>query len=277
MRIVDTHTHAGINWFEPVELLIHQMNLNDVEKAVLVQHGLPQTGGYDHTYLFECVERFPGRFAVVVIVDVTKPDALDRLEGYASQGAVGGRLAPDQRSAGDDPLAIWRKADELGLVISSMGGIANTSSDEFNALVAQFPKMPFVLEHLAGGSDGAGFPANGLGPQPPYARYKKALELAEYPNTYMKLPGLGELSRRPQVLKTRYGFDFYDSIPPLVELAHDAFSPNRLMWGSDYPPVSQREGYRNALLGVLDHPAFNTQEEREWVMSKTALSLFKFE
>ena len=91
MRIVDTHTHAGINWFEPVELLIHQMNLNDVEKAVLVQHGLPQTGGYDHTYLFECVERFPGRFAVVVIVDVTKPDALDRLEGYASQGAVGGR------------------------------------------------------------------------------------------------------------------------------------------------------------------------------------------
>ena len=46
MRIVDTHTHAGINWFEPVELLIHQMNLNDVEKAVLIQHGLPQTGGY---------------------------------------------------------------------------------------------------------------------------------------------------------------------------------------------------------------------------------------
>ena len=85
MRIVDTHTHAGINWFEPVELLIHQMNLNDVEKAVLVQHGLPQTGGYDHTYLFECVERFPGRFAVVVIVDVTKPDALDRLEGYAAR------------------------------------------------------------------------------------------------------------------------------------------------------------------------------------------------
>ena len=60
-----------------------------------------------------------------------------------------------------------------------MGGIANTSSDEFNALVAQFPNMPFVLEHIAGGSDGAGFPANGPGPQPPYTRYKKALELAE--------------------------------------------------------------------------------------------------
>ena len=113
MRIVDTHTHAGINWFEPVELLIHQMNLNDVEKAVLVQHGLPQTGGYDHTYLFECVERFPGRFAVVVIVDVTKPDALDRLEGYASQGAVGVRLAPLSTLCGSRPsrhLAQGRRA-----------------------------------------------------------------------------------------------------------------------------------------------------------------------
>ena len=277
MRIVDTHTHAGINWFEPVELLVHQMNLNGVEKAVLIQHGRPQTGGYDHTYLFECVQRFPGRFAVVVIVDVTKSDALDRLEGYAKQGAVGVRLNPGQRSPGDDPLAIWRRADELGLVVSSMGGVADTSSDEFSALVAQFPNLPIIIEHMAGGGEGAAFPANGPGPQSPYTAYKKALELAGYPNTYMKLHGMGELSRRPEVLNARYDFDFYDSIPPLVELACDAFGPRRLMWGSDYPPVSQREGYRNALLGVLDHPAFNTQEDREWVMSRTALSVFKFE
>ncbi|MCH7800185.1 MAG: amidohydrolase [Chloroflexi bacterium] len=277
MRIVDTHTHAGINWFEPVEMLIHQMNLNGVEKAVLIQHGRPQTGGYDHAYLFECVERFPGRFAVVVIVDVTNPDALDKLEGYKAQGAVGVRLNPGQRSPGGDPLAIWRKADELGLVVSSMGGVVDTSSDEFSALVAQFPNLPIIIEHMAGGGEGAAFPANGPGPQPPYTGYKKALELAKYPNTYMKLHGMGELSRRPDVLNTRYNFDFYDSMPPLVELARDAFGPRRLMWGSDYPPVSQREGYRNALLGVLDHPAFNTQEDREWVMSRTALSVFKFE
>ena len=48
------------------------MNLNLVDKAVLIQHGRPETGGYDHTYLFECVERFPGRFAVVVIVDLKR-------------------------------------------------------------------------------------------------------------------------------------------------------------------------------------------------------------
>ena len=35
MIIVDTHTHAGPNWFEPVEMLVQQMHLNGVDKAVL--------------------------------------------------------------------------------------------------------------------------------------------------------------------------------------------------------------------------------------------------
>ena len=106
MRIVDTHTHAGLNWFEPVEMLIHQMNLNGVENAVLIQHGRPQTGGYDHTYLFECVERFPGRFAEVVIVDVNQPDALEELEHSADRATVGGRLNAGQQAPWAAPSAI---------------------------------------------------------------------------------------------------------------------------------------------------------------------------
>ena len=49
-----------------------------------------------------------------------------------------------------------------------------------------------------------------------------------------------------------------------------------MMWGSDYPPVSNREGYRNALHGVMEHPGFGTEDEKEWVMGKTALGLFRF-
>ncbi len=277
MIIVDTHTHAGRNWFEPVEMLIHQMNLNNVEKAILIQHGRPQTGNYDHTYLFECVERFPGRFGVVVIVDVTKPDALDKLEQYAERGAIGVRLNPMQRSPGDDPLAIWRKADALGLVVSSMGGVDDNGSEEFAALVEELPNLPIVIEHFVGGGEGAAFPRNGPGPKPPYAKLKKALELARFPNTYVKVHGLGELSNRPAVLPVSYDLNFYGEVSPIVQMIRDAFGPRRIMWGSDYPPVSQREGYRNALRGILEHPAFDTQEDREWVMGKTALSVFKFD
>ena len=60
--IVDTHSHAGINWFEPVEMILHQMNLNGVEKTVLIQHG----GNYHNDFIMECVKRYPGRFGAVI-------------------------------------------------------------------------------------------------------------------------------------------------------------------------------------------------------------------
>ncbi len=261
MVIVDTHCHAGRNWFEPVELLLHQMNLNGVDKAVLIQH----RGTYDNTYLFECARRFPGRFAVVVIVDTSSPDAPAALERWAKEGAVGVRLGPMERSPGADPLAIWRKAAELGLVVSSLGRVEDFASDEFSKLVAQFPSMPIIVEHLAG---------VGVGAKPPYTTFKKALALANHPNTYIKVGGLGEISARPPVLKPHFAFDY---TPPLIEMVYDTFGPRRMMWGSDYPPVSGREGYRNALHGVMDYPALASQEAREWVMGKTALSVFRFE
>ena len=274
MMIVDAHTHAGLNWFEPVEMLIHQMNLNKVEQAVLIQHGQPESGGYDHTYLFECAQRFPGRFAVVVIVDLGGPDPTEVLEAHVENGAVGIRLLPTQRSAGNDSLAIWRKANELGLAVSVMGSAIQVASAPFRDLVSQFSDMPIVLEHLVEGAGRASFPFNAPGPLPPYETFRRAMELADYPNVYIKVPGLGELANRPARLPRKYGYDFFDSIPPLVEIAREAFGARRMMWGSDYPPVSGREGYRNALQGILEHPAF-TSADLQWVMGKTALSVFQ--
>ena len=75
------------------------------------------------------------------------------------------------------------------------------------------------------------------------------------------------------MLEPGFSFDF---TPPLIEMAYDAFGPRRMMWGSDYPPVSGREGYRNALNGVKDYPALSSPADNEWIMGKTALSVFKF-
>jgi L-fuconolactonase len=259
MKTVDTHCHAGRNWFEPIELLLHQMNANDVDRAVLIQH----RGTYDNGYLLECARRFPGRFAVVAMVDTSRPEAPSALEKWASEGVVGVRLGPTERSPGSDPLAIWRKAAELGLVVSSQGNVDAFASDEFEDLVGQLPELAVIVEHLAGVGQAA---------EPPYATFKKALALADHPNVYLKVGGLGEISVRPPVLAPDFAFEH---TPPLIELAYDAFGPQRMMWGSDYPPVSGREGYWNALHGVLEHPAFRTDDDREWVMGKTAAKVFK--
>ena len=62
--IIDTHCHAGKNWFLPIESLEFEMNQAGVDGAVLIQHG----GTYDNDYLFDEAAKRDGRFKVVVMV-----------------------------------------------------------------------------------------------------------------------------------------------------------------------------------------------------------------
>jgi L-fuconolactonase len=166
-------------------------------------------------------------------------------------------------------LAIWRKAAKLGLLVSCFARSAQHVADpEFQQIVEELPNMTLVLEHLAG----AYRPLSTESVTPPYGWYKTALTLSRFPNTYIKFGGLGEFCIRPRPLAAQFGFE---EVPPLMDMAYQAFGPRRMMWGSDYPPVGGREGYRNALQGVLELPLFKSQEEREWAFGKAAVEAFK--
>jgi L-fuconolactonase len=253
--IVDTHAHVGTSWFEPVEALIHRMDANGVHKAVLVQH----RGMYDNTYLLDCAARHRGRFSVVALVDEASPAAAEHLTQWAERGVSGVRLGSGS------PRSLWQAASELGLTVSYRQDIAEFASGRFNDLVAGLPKpVPVVVEHFAGGVAGM---------EEPYEEFADALKIAELPNVYVKLGGLGEISHRPSTLGPDFRLDF---TPPFVEMLLEAFGPNRTMWGSDYPPVGNREGYRHALHGIMDHPSLNDPQDRNWVLGRTASNVFRF-
>ena len=254
MIIVDTHCHAGVEKYEPLEVLLYQMHRSGVDKATIVQH----LGQYDNRYLLEGARRFPGRFAIIGMVDVTQPDAPRTLGRWAKDGLQGIRFRASWRSPGKDPLAIWKKALELGLVVSCLGDEAELAAPEFQKLVKSFPKLRIIIEHIG---------RAGRDEKLPYTLFKNVLKLAELPNTYMKIPGYGEICVPPFPFK---------NIPPFMEMALEAFGPRRLMWGSDWPPVVMREGYCNALQSTFrNFPA--KDKDKEWVFGKTALSLFKFD
>ena len=80
MLVVDSHCHVSSSWYEPVETLIHQMDANGVDHAVLVQI----QGQTDNSYQFACLRRHPGRFASVVAVDTQGSNAVRDLERLAS-------------------------------------------------------------------------------------------------------------------------------------------------------------------------------------------------
>jgi L-fuconolactonase len=102
MGFVDTHCHASLQWYEPIETLLYEMDRNNVDQAVLIQI----RGQFDNDYQQECVRRYPDRLASVVLVDARQADAPATLARLAEAGACGVRLSPDTRSPGDDPLAM---------------------------------------------------------------------------------------------------------------------------------------------------------------------------
>ena len=234
MPIIDTHAHVSPYWYEPVETLLYQMDRHGVDRAVLIQYN----GQFDNDYQADCVRRYPDRFYSVVGLDTTRPDAPATLAQLAEQGASGVRLRAEVRSPGDDPLAIWRAAATLGLPISVMGVAEQFAADEFSALVTELPTATLIIEHLAS----VNFP---IDEEQPYPVRRRAFDLSRFPNVSMKVPGLGEVCRRP--LPIRQPFPLERDDLAVLELALAAFGPDRLMWGSDFPPVGGREGYGNAL------------------------------
>jgi len=59
-------------------------------------------------------------------------------------------------------------------------------------------------------------------------------------------------------------------------MVYDAFGASRMMWDSDFPPVAGREGYHNALYWTLEYINYRSDDDKEWMIGKTATSLFKF-
>ncbi len=262
MRIVDSHCHVSLDWYEPVESLLFQMEQNGVDKAVLIQMG----GQYDNAYQFECVRRFPHRFASVVGVNTDRQDAPRMLERLADEGASGVRLSATTRSPGDDPLALWRTAAQLKLTVSCHGKSRDFASPDFSELVQAMPELLVVIDHLGTIS------AFGDPDFPSLEISRKVFELARFPNVYIKVPGLGQISRRAMPVAGPSPFE--QPITPLLELAYDAFGAHRMMWGTDFPTVSGREGYRNALRLTMEQFLEKSDRDRNLIFGEVAESAF---
>lgn len=260
MKIVDTHCHVSLRWYNPVESLLFEMDRNGVDQALLVQ----MQGEFDNGYQEDCVRRYPDRFASIVLVDAGREGAVVELTRLAERGAAGVRLAAGTRSPGEDPFAIWRAAERLGLVVSCPASPESLADPDFAELVAAHPDLRIMIEHLGGLRQQDD-------PAPPHPRARELFSLARYPNLWMKIHGLGEFAvrRLPSA-----DFPFEEPVAPFLEMAVEAFGPERIVWGSDYPPVSTREGYGNALELARQRLAGRSEADLSAIFGGNARALF---
>ena len=245
MTVVDAHVHVGLTKYVIVEVLLAQMEAAGIDKALLVQYG----GCYNNGYLRQCRQRFPGRFAGLGMVDYNAPDAAERICREVAENDLAGLRIPATTAS----EAVWATIGELGIMASLSGRIAGDQVEEY---IKRFPQVRFRLEHM-------GFPDLRQSPDAP--DYQRLMGYAAYPNVYLMLSGL-------------YAFGVehpYREVAAFVERAVECFGPERLMWGSDFPRVCGWETCEMTL--ALPHTwDFLSKTDLEWILGKTALSIFAF-
>ena len=260
MTVVDAHCHVGRQWLEPVEDLLDHMQRAGVEHAVLTCVLYAQGSDYEE----ECVTRYPGKFSFVGAVDTGSPKACGIVRDLVRRGASGVRIrAAGAGAASDGHLRVLQTAGEYNTTVTCFGRSAEFVSAPFIRLIEDAPDVRIVLEHL-GSSQPAEVESEAV--------RREVFALARYENVYMKFNGLGEFCVRKE--HPFVTFPFVEPIPPYLKLAYEAFGPRRLLWGSDFPNVSGREGYSNSLFFPRAQLGHLAQAEIDDMFSGNSKRLF---
>src|SRR5580704_11616408 len=205
-----------------LEELVDAMDGARVDKAAIVHSST--TYGFNNNYVVDAVAAFPKRFTGVFSVNVTEPDAAERMRYWYGKGMTGMRIfargstIKEAWLAIDDPITFpaWECAGELSISVATNVHGTGAGLAQLKSILTRFPRVRLIIDHL-------GRPPVEDGP--PYAAAKDYFTLADFPNCYLKLTPSGLNS----VLKGKAAADTL--IPKLVGV----FGAERIAWGSNYP------------------------------------------
>jgi predicted TIM-barrel fold metal-dependent hydrolase len=233
------------------------MNAVGVERAVLIQ---PSLYGFDHSYLIACLQEHPSRFVGVALADPLDTHFRRRLESIVQDAPIRGvRFAPLI-----DPSRPWfaPEAEPLVNMITEQNLticllISPAQLEESANWIARHPASRIVIDHLARpdlGSDG------------PELVLDRLARLSEFPNVWVKLSALSELSREP--------YPHRDAAAWARRTLAD-FGPERLMWGSDFPFVSGTERYGASWSALREALEDTSASVRRHISADTAAEVFR--
>jgi predicted TIM-barrel fold metal-dependent hydrolase len=267
--IIDTHTHVvssdkvkhpldpgARGWStevsNDVEDLIAEMDRSGVACATLVQPNA--TYGLDNSYQCDSAQQYAPRTVAVGILDPVAPDAADKLSYWVNErGMKGVRL--QSQAEPDDPRCdpLWQRAEGLGVPISIGGGGQPEKVDRMRNIGARHPQVIFAPDHFAGWSGAKD-----------KAAMTTALErLAQLPNAYLRISS------------TSLG-PYANLTPPeqaLFRRVIEAFTPRRVMWGSNFPS-SRAGGYIGQVQLAQTALSWLSDDDRRWIMGDTAHTLW---
>ncbi|WP_371500472.1 amidohydrolase family protein [Kitasatospora sp. NBC_00374] len=201
---------------------------------------------------------------VVGWTDLTAPDVADTLAALR-EGPGGEHLVAIRHQVQEEPDPRWllRQDVRRGLLAVAAAGLAYDLVVKPHhlpaaiAAAASLTELTFVLDHL-------GKPPVATGPLHPWADDLR--RLAALPNTACKLSGL-------LTEATAHTWRIED-LRPYADTALDAFGPQRLMFGSDWPVSTLEADYADVVRITERLTQALSPDEKDAVFRRTAARVY---
>ena len=242
--------------FTPEELFAYTKP-NGVGRIVLIQMSYYR---YDNRYMLDTMERFPGVFSGVAIVDESAADPGTAMRDLKARGVRGFRIHPGKGTIdawiGSPGMAkLWETAADEGLAMCPL--IGPDALPAIDGMCKRFPQTRVVIDHLARiGADG----------EIRDESIDALCRLAAHRNVHVKTSAFYALGKKQAP---------YTDLGPLIRRVRDAFGADRLMWASDCPyQVGPGHNYADAIRLVREGLDFLSAEERRAILHDTAEKVF---
>ena len=242
--------------FTPEELLA-QARPCGVDRIVLIQMSFYR---FDNSYMLDTIRRFPGVFSGVAVIDEEAKDPAAEMRRMKSLGVRGFRIRPNERPVetwldGPGMAAMWRCGASENLAMCHL--VNPDSLPAIDRMCQKHPDTPVVIDHMARiGVDGAVRDAE----------VESLCRLAKHKNTSVKISAFYALGKKQAP---------YLDLAPMIRRLLDAYGRERLMWATDCPfQVQDGHTYAQSIELVRDRLDFLSEEDRQWLLRKTAQRVF---
>lgn len=244
----------------PIENQVEQMREFGLRYGVLIN---PRYFGWDNSYIAHCLKSHPQKFVAHGLLDPLDPKMVDKLGYWVKEhGFQGMRFSPIYHPKSTwlnskEHYPLWREAEKLGVVFNFY--IAPHQMPMLEDMAGRFPGVKIIVDH-AGKPD--------LKAADCWDEFRKMFRLKRFPQVWISNSEpyeMSELKRYP-----------YEDTLPFYKAIYEEFGGKQLVWGTGYPRPRWELPMDKELEFVDKHCAFYSAADRELMLGKNALRIWKF-
>ena len=245
--IYDSHTHvwesdsiatrsarnSSLTTPGSAESLLKLMDENNVIQSLVIT---PMTLGFDNSISLDVANRYPDRLLPIVRIDLGSPYFLETFQELCGEGARGLRINLHHLPSADflsderySKLWLYLESANVPLFIHC----ETLQLPVIKSISSQHQRMKIIIDHMGRVNSKDGIASSS---------FMNLLTLAELPNIYIKISSTNYFAEVA---------DTHSDLSDFVSIILQKFSPNRLLWGSDWP-FSENDGtYASSLEPLL--------------------------